>query len=571
MVVFVKKTVRRRGDKTYTYLSLVEAERVQGKNTHRTLLRLGEVSELRDSGQLDRIIAALSRYAEGTWLDEDALGAEDAPAFGGVAAIRALWERLGLDSLFAEVGRRRRARRLGDTAFVMTANRLCDPASKRRTVLEWASRDVALPRGVAVPSVDQCYRALDAVADAKGEIETHLYDRLTDLANLDLRLVCYDLTSTYWETDPAKTSERFPSRMLGYSRDHRGDRPQIVIGLLVTGDGIPIAHHVFAGNTADSTTLPGVLADLQGRFGIGGIALVADRGLISEDNLKALGAAGFDHVLATRLHHTNDVKAVLEAAAEPGRRWVRFDEGTRAVDISHDNKRYVVVDSQARRRRDDTRREDLLARTEDALIALETRVRSGRLTDPAHIGAAADRILRGSGVGRCFKTTTAKASFAWDYNRDALTYEEQLLAGRYVLTTSLSPKQASAAQIVRHYRSLENVEGRFRVLKDFLALRPLYHWTEQRVRGHVAVCVLAATLEALIGQALTHAGITDPDLPDQTISARRALRELGRIRRHTLTTDDHTIELISHRRPLQARILTALNVDTHTWDKATIA
>lgn len=570
-IVFVKKTVRRRGDKSYTYLSLVEAERVDGKNTHRTLLRLGEVSELRDSGQLDRIIAALRRFAEETWLTESELEAEDAPAFGAVAAIRTVWERLDLDTFFAEVGARRRARRLADTAFVMAANRLCDPASKRRTVLEWCNGDVALPAGIVAPSVDQCYRALDAVADAKDEIETHLYARLTDLANLDLRLVCYDLTSTYWETDPAKASERFPSRMLGYSRDHRGDRPQIVIGLLVTGDGIPIAHHVFAGNTADSTTLPGVLADLQDRFGVGGIALVADRGLISEDNLKALGDAGFDHVLATRLHHTNDVKAVLEAAADTGRRWVRIDEGTRAVEIGHDSKRYVVVDSQARRRRDDARREDLLARTEDALIALEDRVRGGRLSDPAKIGAAADRILRDSGVGRCFKMTTAKASFAWDYDHDALDYEERLLAGRYVLTTSLSPEQASAGEIVRHYRSLESVERRFRVLKDFLALRPVYHWTEHRVRGHVAICVLAATLEALIGQALSKAGIADPDLPEQTMSARRALRELGRIRRHTIIADAHTLELVSRRRPLQARILTALDVDTHTWDKATIA
>ncbi len=569
--MFVKKTVRRRGDKSYTYLSLVEAERVDGKNTHRTLLRLGEVSELRDSGQLDRIIAALRRYAEGRWLTETELGAEDAPAFGAAAAIRALWERLGLDGFFAEVGGRRRARRLGDAAFVMTANRLCDPTSKRRTILEWCETDVALPEGVAVPSLAQCYRALDAVADAKDDIETHLYARLTDLANLDLRLVCYDLTSTYWEADPAKGSERFVSRTLGYSRDHRGDRPQIVIGLLVTGDGIPIAHQVFPGNTRDSTTLPGVLADLQDRFGLGRIALVCDRGLISEDNLKAVTDAGFDHVLATRLHHTNDVKAVLEAAADPACRWVRIDEGTRATDISHDTKRYVVVDSQARRRRDDARREDLLSRTEDALIALEHRVRAGRLTDPAKIGAAADRILRDSGVARCFKTTTAKASFAWNYDHDALDYEERLLAGRYVLTTSLSPKQASAGEIVRHYRSLQSVERRFRVLKDFLALRPVYHWTERRVRGHVAICVLAATLEALIGQALTRAGIADPDLPDQTMSARRALRDLGRIRRHTIITDDHTIELVSRRRPLQARTLAALDVDTHTWDKATIA
>jgi len=127
------------------------------------------------------------------------------------------------------------------------------------------------------------YRALDAVADAKEEIEAHCYTELCNLTNLDLRLVCYDLTSTYFEGEE-KTSDRFPSKAFGYSRDHRSDRPQVVIGLLVTSDGIPIAHHVFSGNTADRSTLAQVMADLQTRFGVGRIALVADRGLISREN-----------------------------------------------------------------------------------------------------------------------------------------------------------------------------------------------------------------------------------------------------------------------------------------------
>ncbi len=112
------------------------------------------------------------------------------------------------------------------------------------------------------------HRALDEVAEAKADTEAHLYAGLTDLTNLDLRLVCYDLTSTYFEGS-TRPSAGFPSRAFGYSRDKRGDRPQVVIGLLCTGDGVPIAHHVFAGNTADVSTLPGVLDDLQERFGVG--------------------------------------------------------------------------------------------------------------------------------------------------------------------------------------------------------------------------------------------------------------------------------------------------------------
>ena len=247
--MFVKTTRQRRGDKVYEYLSLVESVRDGSKVGHRTLLRLGEVTALRESGQLERIVAALEAHLRRERVDVGAVCAEGAPAVGAVAAAAAVWRRLGLDGWFAAVGARRGAEALQHAVFAMVANRLVAPCSKRR-LAEWAREDVVMPEGWSDPSLDQFYRALDAVADAKEETEAHLYGRLCDLSNLDLRLVCYDLTSTYFEGS-ARPSGRFPSRAFGYSRDHRGDRPQIVIGLLCTSDGIPIAHHVFAGNASD--------------------------------------------------------------------------------------------------------------------------------------------------------------------------------------------------------------------------------------------------------------------------------------------------------------------------------
>jgi transposase len=560
--VHVKVTTVRGDKRTYRYLSLVESYRENGKIQHRVVARLGEAEEMTKSGELARLVDALGQHLG----DERAsvLSAESAPSIGSVAAARAYYSRLGLDSLFDDVGAQRRAKRLSDTVFAMVANRLVEPASKRRAITDWLGKDVALPQGVATPSLDQCYRALDAMCASKDTLEAHCYERLTDLANLDLRLCCYDLTSSYVEGDPRSTL-RFPSKAFGYSRDHRGDRPQVVIGLLVTGDGIPIAHHVFAGNTKDETTLDSVMTDLQHRFGVGRIALVADRGLISEGNLDAVEAAGFDHVMATRLHRDPDVTAVLERAAT-AKRWVTIDATTKAVEVAHDKRRFVVVDSAERKRRDDHRREELLVRTENKLIALAQRVTSGRLSDPAKIGAACDRILRDSGVGRCFTTTIATGVFLWDYDQDALHYEEELLAGRYVITTSLTKKQASTAQVVRHYKALLGVEHRFRVLKDFLALRPLHHFTEHRVRGHIMLCVLAAVIEAVMGQDLAHAKVMDPDVEGQIISPRRALRELERIRAVQLVADDGSArQIITKPTPFQAKILAAFGVDTGTW------
>jgi hypothetical protein len=343
----------------------------------------------------------------------------------------------------------------------------------------------------------------------------------------------------------------------------------VVIGLLCTSDGIPIAHHVFAGNTADVATLPTVLDDLAARFGVGRICVVADRGLVSADNLDVLAAGGFDHVLATRLHRDPTCAQALQASTRPDAVWVPVPQAdSAACDLTlPDGRRAVVVASWGRWWRDTARTAQLVATTEDKLLALEARVRDGRLKDAAKIGRAAQRILGPSGVARLFDVEIGTGRFLYHYNEDAFDYEGQLLAGRYVLTTSLGPHQASAAQVLGHYRQLTHVEHRFRVLKDFLHLRPVYHWTENRVRGHIGVCVLASVIEALTTRTLTDAGIGDPDLDGQTLSCARALQQLDRIRAVTLNAGDRTINLVTRPSALQHRILAALDIDTSGWTK----
>ena len=172
--------------------------------------------------------------------------------------------------------------------------------------------------------------------------------------------------------------------------------------------------------TADVSTLPGMTEDLRQRFGVGRIALVADTGLVSEDNLALVAAYGFDHVLATRLHHDGDLAAVLEQANGPETAWTAVPEANSfCAEITHDSRRFVVVFSPVRYFRDKARHLALCARIEDGLIALEQRVRSGRLTDPAKIGAAADRVLRSSPVGRCFVVNVKKGFFSWNFDEKA--------------------------------------------------------------------------------------------------------------------------------------------------------
>ncbi len=364
-----------------------------------------------------------------------------------MAAVAAYFERLGLDELFETIGRRRMTQHLADTVLVMVANRLLLPSSKRRLVTDWLGEDVALPEGVAAPSLDQCYRALDAVCATKEDIEAHCYSAICDLTNLDLRLCCYDLTSTYLEGDPRR-SVRFASKAFGYSRDHRPDRPQVVIGLLVTGDGIPISHYVFAGNTADISTLPEVLDDLQPvrdrqdrPCRRSGTDLRGQSGLGQRGGLRPCDR--HPGCIATRPCAPSSKPPASPrptglTSPAPTARPPRSPMTGAAMWWSP---RPSATTSAARS-----------CSSEDKLVALAERVNSGRLKDPAKISVAADRILRDSPVGRLLCHPRTPGQLRMDV--DALAHEQDLLAGRYVISTSLSTQQASTADVVRHYRSL---------------------------------------------------------------------------------------------------------------------
>ena len=287
--------------------------------------------------------------------------------------------------------------------------------------------------------------------------------------------------------------------------------------------------------------------------------------------MQTLTDKGFDHVLATRLHRDPTCAAALEGSGRADARWVPVpDAHSAACEVTVDGKRAVVVASFERWVRDSTRTAELVARTSDKLRALEERVREGKLADAAKIGRAAQRILGNSGVGRLFDVEMSRGLFLWHYRDAAVDYEEAL-AGRFVLVTSLSPEAASTAHVVMAYRRLLEVEHRFRVLKDFLHLRPVFHWTEDRVRGHVAICVYAGVIEALMAADLRAADVADPDLADQHLTPARALRELARIRAVTRDAGGKRSDLVTRRSPLQAAILDAFDVDTTEWSRARIA
>jgi transposase len=170
-----------------------------------------------------------------------------------------------------------------------------------------------------------------------------------------------------------------------------------------------------------------------------------------------------------------------------------------------------------------------------------------------------------------FRKGSCDSLFSWDFDEKARRYDEELLCGRYVITTSLDASEVDCAQVLRYYRSLQNVERRFRITKDFLALRPVFHWTEDRVRGHVALCMMAATIEAVIAKDLVAAKVMDPNIAFQNMTPRQALAELAEVRLELVSAGERSIELVSRPTQLQAKVLRALDVDTSSWGQATVA
>jgi hypothetical protein len=329
------------------------------------------------------------------------------------------------------------------------------------------------------------YATLDWLGSEQSFIEASLARR--HLRNGTLLL--YDVTSTYLEGRCCELAR------YGYSRDHRRDRPQLVIGLLCAADGCPVAVEVFEGNTADPATLAAEIDKLKQRFKLHRVAMVGDRGLLTEARItETLRPAGLDWITALR------APAIKALATDNGPLQLSlFDQRDMAEITSPDypGERLVVCRNPLLAAERARKRDDLLAATEKDLARIQARVQRARqpLRGAAEIGKALGAVLSQRKVGKHFTTTITDHDFSFARNHSAIA-AEAALDGVYVLRTNLPAAQLDAADTVRAYKSLAGVERAFRSMKTVdLQLRPVFHWTAPRVRAHVLLCMLAYYLE----------------------------------------------------------------------------
>ncbi len=466
-VMFIREKRRTNKDgSVVTYLQLVESRRVEGKTRQRVLCTLGRLDDPTLSRRLKGLVETASRYAE----------VEQLVLSRGVRARTAtwgphlVWGRLWGETVGPIVEGTLGNERASKAVYLMVLHRLCDPGSKCACFR--FAKDV-YGAGFEGLGLHDLYRALDALAAGVEEIERGWLSRVRDLFT-DLELVYFDTTSTYVEGSHPEGLVSF-----GYSRDRRPDRRQLSLGVVVTREGLPVAHLVLPGRTADPVAFREAISCLGDKLGLRKVVVVCDRGMVSEGNLAALKEAGLSYIVAVRMRKEKGLaQAVL---SHPGRyREVAENLKVKEVAVPGEEDRYILCYNPLGAEEDRRAREAIVAH-------LEERIASGEVN--GLLKGAARRYVRVKGGRAELDRGKIEADGRYD--------------GKWVLRTNtdLPPEE-----VARAYKGLWQVEECFRTLKTPLELRPIYHWTEARIRGHVVVCFLAFLLRQSLRLKLAELG-----------------------------------------------------------------
>jgi len=518
------------------YLRIVEAYRENGKVKQRIIADLGR----RDV--LTAMLPKLRRILEGTpsleEQGEQSLKVLDTFTWGPLLVVRELFQQLGLWQLFDRALGATQSVRWADRAFVLIASRMIHPSSEhalaerleteffcdrdgKRFVPRWHQRGRVR---VDDRQLELWYRTLDKLLAAKGEIETALYARLRDLFSLKPDLVLYDITSAYFEGSGPGGFARH-----GYSRDGKPRNTQVIVGVVMVG-GWPILHHVWEGNRVDHSTVSEVVTELRERFEFKRVVFVGDRGMVTQENLQQLVEQGQGYLVGLKRRRNANMAKWLDAVEEAN--WVDCPVGitsqeksqpprTRVQEVpsGQQGMRVFVIDSDERRAYEQSMRERSMRRVREKLQKLVHRVREGKLSDAAKIGAAAERIMQADRGFRYYRWQLGEQGFSFEEDPIRLE-QEKSIEGKYLIATSengLAPLDA-----VQMYKELSEVERGFRCLKDVLEMRPIYHKSEQRVRAHIFVAALALLLTSLLERRLKESAVK--------LSAQQALQALATIR-----------------------------------------
>ena len=558
--MFIRQCIRRIGGKRQAYWALVESYRTARGPRQRIVAWLGKLDEAGRLGvqqAAEGLDADTARRIDPTSNRQQALFEDDSPGpaprwvevntagvrvencrqFGGPWLALQLIQRLQLDEFL------KRAMPPGEehvawsvSALVLVIARLLEPASELYTAEQWYPKTaLAELLGVPVERVDdnRLYRTLDELLPHKEQLQVYLKERLGNLFTLEYDLLLYDITSTFFEG-----KANFPMAQRGYSRDQRGDCKQVCIGLIVSRCGMPLGYEVFAGNTADKSTVEKIVELMEKRYGKSNRIWVMDRGMVSEENLTFLRKEGRRYLVGTP-------KGLLKKYEQEllSDDWHKIREGIEVKllsvppdeddepagddplpDSTPQKEIFILCRSRDRVKKDEGILQRFEQKIEQRLCAMAARCEKQR-RDTQKVERDVGRMLgQNTRAARLFKVTVEKrenggARLTWKKIDDVRDWAT-LSAGCYLLRTNVI--DWTDEELWKTYMQLTEAEAAFRIHKTDLSLRPIWHQKEDRVLAHILVCFLAYVLWKTLGQFCRQAGLGD--------EPRRVLDELAEIR-----------------------------------------
>jgi transposase len=569
--MYLRHTIRRKDGKVHRYWCLVRSVRVGRRVIQQTVAQLGELDE-RGRVEARTLARQLIGTPEQAQLFKD--GSEDLTVpvrlkgiriersrqFGDVYLALALWRGTGLEELCRQllpVGLVRIA--WAKMAAVLVTARFCEPSSELHIAEDWYRRTALcdlLQLGDEEVNKDRLYRALDHLLAHKATLEAHLSKRCGELFAVQNEVLLYDVTSTYFEGQ----AEGNPQAQRGYSRDHRPDCKQVCIALVVTFDGFPLGYEVFAGNTHDSRTLQTIVATMEARHGVTGRVWIMDRGMASAENLAWLRQTGRRYIIGAP---KSELKKFAAELARPDG-WRTVHEGVEVKVTSQPETKETVIlcRSADRRSKEQAMHDKFSRRIEEALDRLAARIaRSRKRLDPATVNRQIGRVLQQNQRAAARFTIVLEpdgclAGFRLRADHNA-SFDDwvALSEGAYLLRSNIT--DWGDQQLWKAYIQLTQAEAAFRIQKDQLNVRPIWHQREDRVQAHILVCFLAFVLWKSLEMWQQRAGLGN--------SPRTILEELARIQSNdvVLPTTTHgqiRLRCVSQPDAAQATLLDRLGI-----------
>jgi transposase len=506
--MYVKTTKNSAGQK---YYHLVESYWEDGRSRQRTLMSLGKAGEDR----MDDVVAAISKHKEVFTILEMAksISVEDTYILGPLLILERLFRDSGIDSVLSSVAAAhpKLGFDLRSLVFTMVASRFVEPGSKLK-VYEWWQQKF-FPGLVAEKiELHQLYRALDVLCEHKEEIEKKLFYHDRDLLNLNVDVVLYDLTTLRFESTRTDLGKL---RQFGYSKERRSDLTQVVLGLLVTPEGVPIGFEVYPGNTFEGKTISSIVDKLREKYKVRRFIFVADRGLFSQKNLAELRGKNRqgDFIVGMKLGVFK--KRHDEFYDISKFHWI--NEELAVYETTHEGDRCIVTWSKKRAKRDERAREDVLDKIRRKLSKKKIKAKD---------------FVSNKTYQRYVTGLSGESELA--LNQKAIE-EDAKKDGFFGVITNVN--DMTAKTVVENYKSLWIVEDAFGEIKGNLKARPVFHWSDDRIVGHLTLCFLAYYCESLMTIALREKeimlespAIDDGIIKERPLTAVEAMRELSEVR-----------------------------------------